>query len=151
MSETFIILFSKNLIPLHVLMNIMLIQNGLGLKARFNEILAGKHSLFHSMNFEEVKIMKMEHCIWLYYIEISDSLDFSIRICDKIRAIDAVSFIVGITAKPSIMEFQQCREYGYDDYISLPMDELNLIDSVRTGQQLVKRWKGLIASERVPK
>ncbi len=65
-----------------------------------------------------------------------------VELCKQIRKINPMAIIYAITGYASLFEVVNCRDAGFDDYFTKPMDLEMLVKAGQDAFEKIDRWKG---------
>lgn len=63
-----------------------------------------------------------------------------VELCNKIRDMNPVCFIIAVTGHQSLFQLIECRSNGFDDYFIKPVDYGQLADVVNNSWSVIERW-----------
>lgn len=67
-----------------------------------------------------------------------------IELCRRIRAVNPLPIIYAMTGWSGLFEVAECREAGFDDYFTKPMEPEMLIKAVEEAEEKLARWDKLM-------
>ncbi len=64
-----------------------------------------------------------------------------VDLCRQIRKDQPIAIIYAITGYTSLFELSDCREVGFDDYFSKPVELKDLFKAAKDAFERLERWK----------
>ena len=64
-----------------------------------------------------------------------------IDLCRKIRRNNPIACIYAVTGNATFSEFESCREAGFDDYFTKPVDGEILLKTAKDAFERIGRWR----------
>ena len=62
-------------------------------------------------------------------------------LCRRIRSISPMAQLFAFTGYVSLFELADCREAGFDDYFTKPVDLATLLKAAKDAFERIERWK----------
>ena len=90
---------------------------------------------------EEALDMLKTHNIQVMYLDLELPGMNGLDLCRKIRKDQPISIIFAITGYASIFELRDCREAGFDDYFTKPVELKVLRQTAEEAFEKLSRWK----------
>ena len=90
---------------------------------------------------EEALNMLKTHNIQVMYLDLELPGMNGLDLCRKIRKDQPISIIYAITGYASIFELRDCREAGFDDYFTKPVELKVLRQTAAEAFEKLSRWK----------
>ena len=81
------------------------------------------------------------HNIQVMYLDLELPRINGLDLCKKIRKDQPISIIYAITGYASIFELRDCREAGFDDYFTKPVELKVLRQTAKEAFEKLSRWK----------
>lgn len=63
-----------------------------------------------------------------------------VELCQAIRATNPIAYIIAMTGFTSLFELSECRDIGFDDYFTKPLNIKTLIATIDDAYDRVDRW-----------
>ena len=64
-----------------------------------------------------------------------------LEFCRKAKEANPIACLFAITGHQSLFELSDCREAGFDDYFTKPVEMSALLEAARQAFERVERWK----------
>jgi DNA-binding response OmpR family regulator len=78
----------------------------------------------------------------VYFLDLNLPGMNGIDLCRLIRKDNPLSIIYAVTGFPSTFEVFDCRQAGFEDYFTKPVELKKLLDAAGQAFQKLARWKG---------
>ena len=66
-----------------------------------------------------------------------------IEFCEELRKSNPMTYVLAMTGHPQVFEIVECRDAGFDDYITKPYTEKEILKRVGIGLYKIDGWLGL--------
>ncbi len=90
-----------------------------------------------------LEILKQEN-INVIFLDLNLPKMNGIELCKKIKKMNPIAIICAVTGYASIFEVVACRDAGFDDYFTKPVDLERLLKAGQDAFEKIDRWKGKI-------
>lgn len=101
---------------------------------------AGYTILLAESGEEALEILKEEN-IQLMYLDLKLPGMNGVELCRQIRKDHPIAIIYAVTGFSSLFELADCREVGFDDYFTKPVDMKTLLRTAEDAFERMARWK----------
>ena len=101
---------------------------------------AGYTILLAESGEEALEILKEEN-IQLMYLDLKLPGMNGVELCRQIRKDHPIAIIYAVTGFSSLFEPADCREVGFDDYFTKPVDMKTLLRTAEDAFERMARWK----------
>lgn len=91
-------------------------------------------------NGEEALAILKQHAIDLIFLDLKLFGMNGIELCRRIRKDQPISIIYAITGWAGIFEVEECREAGFDDYFTKPVQLEVIFKTVEDAFAKLERW-----------
>jgi len=89
---------------------------------------------------EALEILKVEN-IQVMFLDLNLPEMSGVELCKRIRKDKPVSMIHAVTGYTSLFELVDCREAGFDDYFTKPVELKSLFKAADDAFEKLNRWK----------
>ena len=89
---------------------------------------------------EALEILKKER-YWVMFLDLNLPGMNGIDLCRKIRQAYAMVIAYAVTGYTSLFELNECREAGFEDYFTKPVDLADLLEAADIAFKKIDRWK----------
>jgi CheY-like chemotaxis protein len=89
---------------------------------------------------EALEILKKER-YWVMFLDLNLPGMNGIDLCRKIRQAYAMVIAYAVTGYTSLFELNECREAGFEDYFTKPVDLADLREAADIAFKKIDRWK----------
>lgn len=94
---------------------------------------------------ETLKILKQEN-INVMFLDLNLPKMNGVELCKQIRKTNPMAIIYAVTGYASLFEVVDCRDAGFDDYFTKPVDLEILLKAAQDAFEKLDRWKKEIKS-----
>jgi DNA-binding response OmpR family regulator len=88
---------------------------------------------------QALEILKVEQ-IFMVITDLKLGESSGVELCEKIREMNPVCFIIAITGHQSLFQLIECRSAGFDNYFIKPVDFDVLSETVESNWLTIERW-----------
>ncbi len=92
---------------------------------------------------EALEILEQEN-INVMFLDLNLPETNGVELCKQIRKMNPIAIIYAVTGYSTIFEVFACRDAGFDDYFTKPMDLEMLVKAGQDAFEKIDRWKGEI-------
>jgi len=92
-------------------------------------------------NGEQALAILEQESIEVMFLDLNMPLMGGIELCRKIRENNSIACIYAVTGNASFIELAACREAGFDDYFTKPVDGEMLLKAAEEAFEKIDRWK----------
>ena len=89
---------------------------------------------------EALEILKVEN-IQVMFLDLNLPEMSGVELCKRIRKDKPVSMIHAVTGYTSLFELVDCRDAGFDDYFTKPVELKSLFKAAEDAFEKIHRWK----------
>ena len=90
---------------------------------------------------EALEILEQED-INVMFMDLNLPETNGVELCKQIRKMNPIAIIYAVTGYNTIFEVFECRDAGFDDYFTKPMDLEMLVKAGQDVFEKIDRWKG---------
>ncbi len=90
---------------------------------------------------EALEILEQEN-INVMFLDLNLPETNGVELCKQIRKMNPIAIIYAVTGYSTIFEVFACRDAGFDDYFTKPMDLEMLVKAGQDAFEKIDRWKG---------
>jgi len=94
-------------------------------------------------NGEQALAILEQESIEVMFLDLDMPRMGGIEVCRKIRKSNPIACIYAVTGKAIFSELAACREAGFDDYFTKPVDGGMLVKAAEDAFEKMDRWKEL--------
>jgi len=92
-------------------------------------------------NGEQALALLEEESIEVMFLDLRMPGMGGIELCRKIRENNPIACIYAVTGNATFIELSSCREAGFDDYFTKPVDGKMLLKAAEDAFEKINRWK----------
>ena len=92
-------------------------------------------------NGEQALAILEQESIEVMFLDLNMPRMGGIELCRKIRENDPIACIYAVTGNATFIELADCREAGFDDYFTKPVDGEMLLKAAEDAFEKITRWK----------
>ena len=89
---------------------------------------------------EALSILK-ENTVNVMFLDLKLPGMNGIELCKAIRKDNSMAIVYAVTGYASLFELSGCREVGFDDYFTKPVDLKVLFKAAKEAFDIIERWK----------
>jgi CheY-like chemotaxis protein len=89
---------------------------------------------------EALEIMWKTPC-WVLFLDLNLPGMNGVELCRQIRKDWAMAIVYAVTGYASLFEIHDCREAGFEDYFTKPVDLSVLLEAADHAFKKLERWK----------
>jgi len=89
---------------------------------------------------QALAILEQEN-IEVMFLDLNMPLMGGIELCRKIRKNNPIACIYAVTGNATFRELESCREAGFDDYFTKPVDGEMLLKTAKQAFEKIGRWR----------
>lgn len=93
-------------------------------------------------NGEKALELLKKTSIPVMYIDMQMPQMEGLELGQKIKEFNPIAWIAAITGNRALFEITQCRDAGFDDYFTKPLDLSLIIESAKEAFTKITRWRG---------
>jgi CheY-like chemotaxis protein len=94
-------------------------------------------------NGEQALAILEQQSIDVMFLDLDMPRMGGIEVCRKIRGNKPTACIYAVTGRATSVELTRCREAGFDDYFTKPVEGEMLLKTARDAFERIDRWKKL--------
>lgn len=92
-------------------------------------------------NGEQALAIQEQESIEVMFLDLNMPVMGGIELCRRIRESNPIACIYAVTGNASFIELTACREAGFDDYFTKPVDGKMLLKAAEDAFEKIDRWK----------
>ena len=92
-------------------------------------------------NGEQALAILEQESIEVMFLDLNMPRMGGIELCRKIRENNPIACIYAVTGNATFIELASCREAGFDDYFTKPVDGEMLLKAAENAFEKINRWK----------
>jgi CheY-like chemotaxis protein len=92
-------------------------------------------------NGEEALAILEQETIDVMFLDLNMPRMSGLELCKKIRKNNPIACIYAVTGNAASAELTECREAGFDDYFTKPVDGKMLLKAAENAFEKINRWK----------
>ncbi len=101
------------------------------------------YKIITAANADEALALLKERDVGIIFLDLKLFGINGIELCRRIRATKPIPIIYAMTGWSALFEVAECREAGFDDYFTKPIDTETLIAAVENAAEKLSRWNRL--------
>ncbi len=78
---------------------------------------------------------------WILFLDLKLPGMNGLDLCRRIKKEWAMTIACAVTGYASLFEIYECREAGFDDYFTKPVDLSVLVEAAELASKKIERWK----------
>jgi CheY-like chemotaxis protein len=121
---------------------ILVVDDESAIRELFSEVLAmGGYAVQTAESAEEALEIIEKTPYWVYFLDLNLPGMNGVELCRQVRKRFPMAIAYAVTGYASLFELSECRDAGFEDYYTKPVNIADLVDAAGQAFNKLDRWK----------
>jgi CheY-like chemotaxis protein len=121
---------------------ILIVDDESSIRELFSEVLSMEGFAVQTAESAEEALEIVEKTTyWVYFLDLNLPGMNGVELCRQIRKRFPMAIAYAVTGYASLFELSECRDAGFEDYYTKPVNIAELVDAANQAFKKLDRWK----------
>ncbi len=121
---------------------ILIVDDESAIRELFSEVLAMEGYTVQTAESAEEALEIIEKTpYWVYFLDLNLPGMNGVELCRQVRKRFPMAIAYAVTGYASLFELSECRDAGFEDYYTKPVNIADLVDAAGQAFNKLDRWK----------